>query len=69
MSSDHPSSPRYRPSGQTARAWSLYVYLVADRAAQQRILRAIPSLGRPGATALASITFSRRKHQIRSVSL
>jgi hypothetical protein len=54
MFPDHPSSPQYQPIDPKAREWSLYVFRVADREAQQRILRALLDLGRDGITGLGT---------------
>jgi hypothetical protein len=54
MYPDHPSSPQYQPIGTKVPVWSLYVFQVADRNAQQRILRALLDLGQDGITGLGT---------------
>ena len=54
MFSEIPSDAAREPIQDATPIWSLYVFRVAGRRAQQRILRALLELGRHGVTGLGT---------------
>lgn len=54
MFSETPSFGARSANHDPTRVWSLYVFLVADRAAKQRVLRALGGPGHEGVTALGT---------------
>lgn len=54
MFSEAPPEETRAADHDPTRIWSLYVFLVAGRRAQQRVLRALLDLGRDGVTGLGT---------------
>jgi len=54
MSSEIPSAQSDAANHDPSQVWSLYVFQVAGRAAQQRVLRALVELAREGVTGLGT---------------